>query len=72
MLLVCCFPSLGIPSITAFEKNGLLVKFSFERDPLDSTVYHITLTATNSTPLPFTDFLFQAAVPKVKKIMTHK
>lgn len=54
----------GIPSITAFEKNGLKLVFSFERSPSSPVVTAITLSATNSTALPMTDFLFQAAVPK--------
>ena len=55
----------GIPSITAFEKNGLKVDFNFERSPSNPAVTAITLTATNSTSSPMTDFIFQAAVPKV-------
>ena len=54
----------GIPSITALERKGLLVKFHFKQDPVCATGHFITLTATNSTSLPFTDFIFQAAVPK--------
>ena len=55
----------GIPNITAFEKNGLKIIFSFERNPSNPAVAAITLSATNSNPFPITDFLFQAAVPKV-------
>ena len=58
-----------IPNITAYEKNGLTVVFAFERDPVTTTAINITLTATNSSVLPFTDFVFQAAVPKVLPII---
>ena len=47
----------------ALDANGLRIEFAFERLPPD--LLAIDLTATNSTPFPMTDFLFQAAVPKV-------
>ncbi|KAK2142509.1 hypothetical protein LSH36_945g00012 [Paralvinella palmiformis] len=53
----------AIPSLTAFEKSGLKVEFTFDR-PEGQTVTNITLTATNSNPTPLSDFVFQAAVPK--------
>ena len=56
----------GFPSITAFEKNGLKINFSFDKvagNP--SNVVSIMMTATNSLAFPMTDFVFQAAVPKV-------
>lgn len=56
---------LGIPSIVAFEKNGLKIVFNFERDPNTPSTIKITLNAINSRSSPMTDFLFQAAVPKV-------
>ena len=56
----------GIPGMTAYEKNGLKVDFSFERSPTNPTVVAITLIATNSTNHAVTDFLFQTAVPKVR------
>lgn len=46
----------------AFEKNSLKIEFSFEKN---GTNLRITLNATNSSNLPFNDFIFQAAVPKV-------
>jgi len=53
-----------MPEITAFDKNGLRLVFGLERllDTPATTVVHVT--ATNHTQTPFTDFLFQAAVPK--------
>ena len=53
--------------MTAFEKNGLKIEFSFERAPNQASVVNITLSATNSNPQPLNDFVFQAAVPKVPK-----
>ena len=49
--------------MTVFEKSGLKIDFSFER--VDPTNVSITMRATNAQPSPFTDFVFQAAVPKV-------
>ncbi|XP_023228931.1 AP-1 complex subunit gamma-1-like [Centruroides sculpturatus] len=54
----------SIPSISAFEKNGLKLEFSFEKPPDNPQSVVILLTATNDTPNPMKDFLFQAAVPK--------
>lgn len=55
----------AIPSIVAFEKNSLKIVFNFERDPNTASTIKITLNAINSWSSPMTDFLFQAAVPKV-------
>lgn len=51
--------------VTAFEKNGLCIRFLCERDPGVVCATVINMIATNSTPFPITDFVFQAAVPKV-------
>ena len=60
------FPMIGFPSITAFENNGLKINFGFEKVPGNpSNIVSIMMTATNSLALPMTDFVFQAAVPKV-------
>jgi len=56
-----------IPEITAFEKNGLKVVFSFNRPKAnDASQVSIKVMASNSNSLPITDFVFQAAVPKVQ------
>lgn len=56
---------LELPVITAYEKNGLRVDFSFDR-PLDNPNLVITtLTATCLFGGTLGDFIFQAAVPKV-------
>ncbi|NXW48920.1 AP1G1 protein, partial [Nyctiprogne leucopyga] len=56
--------SAGIPSITAYNKNGLKIDFTFERSNTNPSVTVITIQASNSTELDMTDFVFQAAVPK--------
>ena len=56
----------NIPDITAFEKDGLKIVFSFERNP-DQSV-SITLKASNSNFSPLSEFVFQAAVPKVQNL----
>ncbi|XP_077166619.1 AP-1 complex subunit gamma-1 isoform X2 [Paroedura picta] len=54
----------GIPTITAYSKNGLKIDFAFERSNTNPSVTVITIQAVNSTELDMTDFVFQAAVPK--------
>ena len=52
--------------MTVFDKNNLRVQFALEHDPSDPLALNITLTATNGSALAIQDFVFQAAVPKVK------
>jgi AP-1 complex subunit gamma-1 len=54
----------AIPSLTAFEKNGLKIEFNFERNSNQPTVMNISLSATNTNTTPLNEFVFQAAVPK--------
>lgn len=54
-----------IPTTTVFEKNGLKLDFSFERNDEQLT---ITLKAFNSSSQPMENFVFQAAVPKVSRL----
>jgi hypothetical protein len=49
--------------MTAVDKNGLRIIFTFERE---NTILTIHSTATNSSPYPIINFIFKAAVPKVK------
>jgi hypothetical protein len=51
--------------MTVFDKNGLLVEFMLEKDSLDAEVTSINIKATNSTQSTMSEFVFQAAVPKV-------
>jgi hypothetical protein len=49
--------------MTAIDKNGLRIVFTFERE---NTILTIHSKTTNSTPYPMTNYIFKAAVPKVK------
>lgn len=51
--------------LTAFEKNGLKIVFGLEKLPDTGNTLSINVTATNNTLSNMTDFLFQAAIPKV-------
>lgn len=55
----------GIPPMTAYNKNGLKIDFTFERANPNPNIAVITIHASNSTEADMTDFVFQAAVPKV-------
>uniref|UniRef100_A0A8C9VB80 AP-1 complex subunit gamma n=1 Tax=Scleropages formosus TaxID=113540 RepID=A0A8C9VB80_SCLFO len=54
----------SIPPMTAYNKNGLKIDFTFERSNSNPNVAVITIHASNSTEADMTDFVFQAAVPK--------
>ncbi|XP_035251981.1 AP-1 complex subunit gamma-1 isoform X1 [Anguilla anguilla] len=54
----------GIPPMTAYNKNGLIIEFTFERSNLNPNITVITNHASNSTEAEMTEFVFQAAVPK--------
>ena len=52
--------------MTAFDKGGLKIEFDFEKVPSNpANIVTISLKVCNFNPVPITDFLFQAAVPKV-------
>lgn len=52
------------PSIIAFETNSLKISFSFTKLPGMQHVTQIKATFTNKSSNTYTDFIFQAAVPK--------
>lgn len=52
----------SIPSMIAFDKNGLKINLTFERQDTTLLIY---LQAMNSTSSPILNFVFKAAVPKV-------
>jgi hypothetical protein len=66
VISVCLF-FVDLPSITAYEKNGLKIVFSLERLPENPNTTVIRMSAMNETLNPITEFLFQAAVPKVSQ-----
>ncbi|TRY97157.1 hypothetical protein DNTS_009642, partial [Danionella cerebrum] len=49
----------GIPSMTAYNKNGLKIEFTFERSNPNPNIAVITIHATNSTEVDMTEFTFQ-------------
>uniref|UniRef100_A0A6Q2YK88 AP-1 complex subunit gamma n=1 Tax=Esox lucius TaxID=8010 RepID=A0A6Q2YK88_ESOLU len=57
---------LVIPPMTAYNKNGLKIEFTFERANPNPNIAVITIHATNTTEADMTEFVFQAAVPKVR------
>ncbi|GJM87172.1 hypothetical protein PR202_ga03100 [Eleusine coracana subsp. coracana] len=54
----------ALQSITAFQSATLKVTFDFKKQPGNPRETTIHATFTNLTSNPFTDFIFQAAVPK--------
>lgn len=53
--------------MTAYNKNGLKIEFTFERANPNPNIAVITIHASNSTEADMTEFVFQAAVPKVRR-----
>ncbi|KAL6969480.1 hypothetical protein U1Q18_029192 [Sarracenia purpurea var. burkii] len=52
------------PSIVAFESSSLKIMFNFSKSPGNPQATIIQATFTNNSPNAYTDFIFQAAVPK--------
>ncbi|CAH2047534.1 unnamed protein product [Thlaspi arvense] len=52
------------PSIVAFESSTLKIEFNFTKQPDNPQSTDIVASFANLTPNVYTDFLFQAAVPK--------
>lgn len=55
-----------LPTVLALDKNGLRVEFAATRGAPDCVT--LTMRAASAMPQPLTDFLFQAAVPRVNII----
>jgi hypothetical protein len=53
------------PSIVAMQTNGLKITFEFTKPAGSPQTTIIKATHTNLSSSPYTDYLFQAAVPKV-------
>lgn len=51
--------------MVVFDKQGLKITFKLERSLDNPDLLVINMVAQNSGMSPITDFLFQAAVPKV-------
>lgn len=54
------------PSMIVLDKSGLKITFKMERPPDITDLLIINMTAHNSTNSALSEFLFQAAVPRVK------
>ncbi|CAK9137801.1 unnamed protein product [Ilex paraguariensis] len=52
------------PSVVAFESSSLRIMFNFSKPPGNPQTTHIEANFTNKSPNVYTDFIFQAAVPK--------
>lgn len=57
-------PENNVPTMLAYDKDGLKIVFTLEKMP-DGNMLNINVTASNNTLSTMTDFLFEAAVPKV-------
>lgn len=64
MFFCFVFAEKNVPTLTAFDKDGLKIIFSLDKLP-ESNSLSINVTATNNTMKNITEYLFQAAVPKV-------
>nr|XP_018915802.1 PREDICTED: AP-1 complex subunit gamma-1 isoform X1 [Bemisia tabaci] len=51
-------------TVKAYDKNGLQIDFTVSKSRESANTTTITMTANNNTPVPLSEFLFQAAVPK--------
>ncbi|CAB3982938.1 AP-1 complex subunit gamma-1-like [Paramuricea clavata] len=62
-------PPQGIPSVTAYNKNGVKIDFNFQKvDNNPANILDIALIVSNALAVPVTDFVFQAAVPKTLQL----
>ncbi|XP_020867766.1 AP-1 complex subunit gamma-1 isoform X2 [Arabidopsis lyrata subsp. lyrata] len=52
------------PPIVAYESSSLKIEFTFSKAPGNLQSTNVQATFTNLSPNTFTDFIFQAAVPK--------
>lgn len=51
-------------TVTAFSQGGLSIFFDLSKNPATPLVVDLLVRAVNATPLPMTEFVFLAAVPK--------
>lgn len=58
-----------LPNIVVLDKSGLKITFKLERLPDIPDLLVINMLAQNSGSTVLTDFLFQAAVPRVRHYM---
>ena len=65
MLLITETNGPQFPSVVAFESSSLKMTFDFSKSPGSPQTTSIKATFTNLSANIYTDFIFQAAVPKV-------
>ena len=58
----------AFPTITPFEKDGLVIEFSFEKDPNQSANTVIQGKYTNNGASPIANLVVQCAVPKYMQL----
>jgi len=58
----------AIPPLTAFEKGGVKIVYSFVKQPNMPNVTLVNATVTNATPVPLEQFTLQIAVPPFMKV----
>ena len=51
--------------VVGYNKNGVVITFAPQRDPSNPTLVNVTCVFQNGSPALLTNFVFQAAVPKV-------
>lgn len=69
MSVVCVFLVGDLEPITLYDQGGVRVSLHFAKDspPGYPGVAVVVISTVNTSALDVKDFLFQAAVPKVKK-----
>lgn len=70
LILNSFFSDSNVPTLTAYDKDGLKIIFSLLTVPNSNTLT-INVTATNHTVSNMTDFLFQVAVPRVSSVLYY-
>lgn len=58
--------------MTAYDQNNLLITLLVEKDQMNIDSNTLHMTAYNNGTIIINEFLFQAAVPKVKYILKLK
>ncbi|RUS85567.1 hypothetical protein EGW08_006650, partial [Elysia chlorotica] len=61
-------PAPNIPSVQAYEKNGLKVMVHFAADRPRPDVVTMVVSTMSTNPSSVSSFVFQAAVPKIMKV----
>jgi len=59
------------PSMTVYNKNGLTIVFDPIKQASHPNITVVNITFANSSPTPFSNFEFKAAVPKYLKLQVN-